>query len=147
MFIFAITKTLFLMETILTKYTGDLHTQAQHLYSGSEILTDAPLDNNGKAEFFSPTDLVASALASCMLTVMGILGRREGFSIDGAQAKITKIMGDSPRRIAEIIISLDFPANNYTDKEKAYIETAAKSCPVAKSLHPDLKQTIIFHYN
>jgi len=134
------------METILTKYTSDLHTQARHLYSGSEIMTDAPLDNNGKAEFFSPTDLVAAALASCMLTVMGILGKREGFSVDGTEARIVKNMGNDPRRIAEVIIELDFPANNYSDKEKAYIEVAARTCPVAKSLHPDLKQTIIFHY-
>jgi uncharacterized OsmC-like protein len=135
------------METIITKYTNDLHTIATHLYSGSEILTDAPLDNNGKAEFFSPTDLVATALASCMLTVMGILGQREGFRVDGTTAKVTKIMGNDPRRIAEIMIELDFPANNYTTKEKAYIEGAARACPVAKSLHPDLKQTIIFHYH
>ncbi|MEI6577410.1 MAG: OsmC family protein [Bacteroidota bacterium] len=135
------------METIITKYTTDLRTQATHLYSGSEITTDAPLDNNGKAEFFSPTDLLAAALASCMLTIMGILGRREGFSIDGTTARVTKIMGNDPRRIAEVLIELDFPANNYSDKEKKYIETAAKTCPVAKSLHADLKQTIHFHYH
>lgn len=135
------------METIFTKYTDNLHTQARHLYSGTEIMTDAPIDNNGKAEFFSPTDLAAASLASCMLTIMGMLGQREGFSIDGTEARITKIMGNNPRRIVEIIIELDFPANNYSDKEKAYIETAAKTCPVAKSLHPDLKQTIHFHYH
>jgi len=135
------------METIVTKYTSDLHTQATHLYSGSEILTDAPLDNNGKAEFFSPTDLLATALASCMMTVMGILGKREGFSIDGTTARVTKIMGNDPRRVAEIIIELDFPSTNYSVKEKAYIEGAARACPVAKSLHPDLKQTILFHYH
>lgn len=135
------------METIVTQYTTDLHTQATHLYSGSEIMTDAPLDNKGKAEFFSPTDLVATALASCMMTVMGILGNREGFSMDGTTARVTKIMGNDPRRIAEILIELDFPPNNYSVKEKAYIEGAARACPVAKSLHPDLKQTILFHYH
>jgi putative redox protein len=134
------------MITAESVYIGNLRTRAKHVLSGSEILTDAPPDNQGEGAFFSPTDLVATALGSCMITIMGIVAKRDGFSIDGTTWKVTKIMGDNPRRIAEIIIELHFPHNNYSEKERRLIEHSVKYCPVAQSLHPDLKQTIIYHY-
>ncbi|NWJ49792.1 MAG: OsmC family protein [Bacteroidetes bacterium] len=135
------------METIRTTYLGDLRTRATHVQSSEELLTDAPVDNLGKGEYFSPTDLVATALTSCMLTIMGQLANQYDFNIDGTKAKTTKVMASNPRRIGEIIIELDFPAIPYTDKEKKLIEQAAKICPVAQSLHPDTKQTIIFNFH
>ena len=134
------------METIRTTYIGELRTQATHVQSGEELLTDAPVDNQGKGESFSPTDLVATALASCMLTIMGIIARRYDFNIDGTKVKSTKIMSTSPRRIGEIIVELNFPETKYSEKEKTLLEQAAKICPVAMSLHPDIKQTIIFNF-
>jgi putative redox protein len=135
------------METIRTTYLGDLRTKAIHVQSGEELLTDAPVDNQGQGEYFSPTDLVATALTSCMLTIMGITARRFNFNIDGTTVKTTKIMTDSPRRIGEIIVELDFPEVTYSEKEMALIKQASKICPVAMSLHPDIKQTIIFHFH
>jgi putative redox protein len=135
------------METIRTIYLGDLRTKAIHVQSGEELLTDAPVDNQGKGEYFSPTDLVATALTSCMLTIMGIIATRFSFSIEGTQAKSTKIMADSPRRIGEIVVELDFPSRPYSEKEKTLLQQAAKVCPVAMSLHPDIKQTIIFNFH
>ena len=134
------------MITAKSKYIGDLRSEAVHLRSGDKITMDAPIDNQGKGEAFSPTDLVATALASCMITIVGIAANNHGFNIDGADMEITKIMASDPRRIAEVKIDFSFPANNYTDKQKRIIENAALTCPVAKSLHPDLKQTINFKY-
>lgn len=134
------------MATSKITYTGDLRTSAVHLQSGTRIITDAPVDNQGKGEAFSPTDLLATSLGNCMLTIVGIAARMHGFSIDGTTAEITKVMAQEPRRVAEIIVNLQFPANNYSDKEKAVIERAAKTCPVAYSLHPDIKQEISFNY-
>lgn len=133
------------METVRTSYLGDLRTEATHVRSGEKIITDAPLDNQGKGEYFSPTDMLAAALGSCMLTIMGIAARTHGFSIDGTNIKVTKVMGTAPRRVVEIIVELFFP-NEYSDKEKRIIELSARECPVANSLHPDLKQTLIFHF-
>lgn len=132
--------------TIETIYTGELRTQATHLASQNTIITDAPIDNNGKGEAFSPTDLLAASLGSCMLTIMGIAANTHGFSIDGTKISITKIMAANPRRVGEIIVDFAFPNNNYNDKEKMLIEKAAASCPVALSLHPDLKQTVQFKW-
>lgn len=134
------------METIRTEYLGNLRTEALHVQSGNELLTDAPVDNNGKGEYFSPTDLVATAFGSCMLTVIGIVAQRSSFSIDGTKLKITKVMAAEPRRIGEIIVEFNFPPNNYSSKEKEIIKHTALTCPVAKSLHPDLKQTLIFNF-
>ena len=134
------------METIRTTYIGELRTQAIHVQSGEELLTDAPVDNQGKGEYFSPTDLVATAFASCILTIMGIIARRYEFNIEGTHVKSTKIMNVTPRRIGEIIVEIDFPNISYSDKEKALLEQAAKICPVALSLHPDIKQTILFNF-
>jgi putative redox protein len=128
-------------------YLGELRTEAVHLQSGNKIVTDAPKDNHGKGEAFSPTDLAATSLASCMLSVMGILALKESITkSDGAVAKVTKVMYAEPRRIGEIHISITMPANNFTEKEKKMYEHAAHTCPVAKSLHPDVKQVIEFVY-
>ncbi|MCD7962641.1 MAG: OsmC family protein [Rikenellaceae bacterium] len=133
------------MATTKTIYTGDLRTEITHLKSDTVIATDAPVDNNGKGETFSPTDLVAAALGSCMLTIMGIAARTHGFDIDGTIIDTTKIMGTDPRRISEIIVDITFP-QDYDDKTKRILEAAANSCPVAHSLHPDTKQTIKYTY-
>jgi putative redox protein len=134
------------METARTIYLGDLRTKATHLQSGTEIITDAPLDNQGKGEAFSPTDLVATALGSCMMTIMGISARTHGFNVDGAKLRITKIMRSDPRRIGEVVIDIDFPPVNYTAKQKKILQVCADTCPVALSLHPDLKQTVRLNY-
>ncbi|MCX6260049.1 MAG: OsmC family protein [Bacteroidia bacterium] len=130
------------METAATKYKGDLRTEITHLRSGSFITTDAPVDNKGKGENFSPTDLVASALGSCIFTIMGIAAREHGFSIDGASCKITKIMTEKPRKIGEIKIDFDFTENEYTDKQMKILEYCVKSCPVALSLDESVFQNV-----
>lgn len=131
--------------TSKVEYLGDLRTEAVHLQSGEVIRTDAPKDNYGKGEAFSPTDLAATSLATCMLTVMGIVANREGFtSIAGTKAEVTKVMYAEPRRIGEIHIKLIFPKHDFSEKEKRMYEHTAHTCPVAKSLHPDLKQVIEF---
>ncbi len=128
-------------------YTGDLRTVATHLRSGSEIENDAPVDNQGKGERFSPTDMVATALATCILTTMGIAGKTHGINIDGTECDVEKIMAADPRRIGEIKVDIRFPKDKtYTDKEKTMLERAARTCPVAKSLHPDLKETLTFSW-
>lgn len=134
------------METAYIKYLGNLRTEAIHLQSGNKIITDAPVDNQGKGEAFSPTDMVATALGSCMMTIMGISANTHNFDLVGTEVKITKIMYSDPRRIGEVKVEFNFPPKDYSDKEKRLIEHAAKTCPVAQSLHPDLKQTIIFNY-
>ncbi len=135
------------METIRTIYCGNLRTEALHVNSGQKIITDAPTDNHGKGEAFSPTDLLCAALGSCMLTVMGIAANTHRININGTTIKITKVMISNPRKIAEVIIEFTFSGNDYTDKDKMILEKAALTCPVALSLHPDLKQTIQFSYN
>src|SRR5476649_838365 len=129
------------MATISTTYLGGLRTEATHLQSGTKIITDAPVDNHGKGEAFSPTDLLAEALASCILTTMAIIGNTHGINIDGTTAEVTKVMSPNPRRVAEVIVDLKFPSD-YTDKEKSILEHSALTCPVAVSLHPDVKKTI-----
>ena len=123
-----------------------MRSTATHVRSGTVITIDAPVDNHGKGESFSPTDLVATALGSCMMTIVGIAAQRDNFNVDGTKLSITKVMANNPRRIAEIIIDLDFPKNNYSEKEKTIIEHAARTCPVALSLHPDVKQTLSFNF-
>ncbi len=125
-------------------YEGQLRTRMTHLYSGTEVITDAPLDNHGLAQAFSPTDIVATGLASCMLTVMGIKARDMGVDLTGTSAEVTKVMAAEPRRISEVHVTLTFPKNNYTDKDKTILENTAKTCPVAHSLHPDIKQVLQF---
>ena len=130
------------MATVETIYLGELRTEATHVQSGSKILTDAPTDNHGKGEAFSPTDLVAAALGSCMMTLMGIAARTQGV---GTRLSITKVMSADPRRIGEIIIDIRFPGE-MAPKARTVLERAAATCPVARSLHPDCKQTVRFHY-
>ena len=133
------------MTTSTITYLGELRTKATHTQSNTTIYTDAPKDNHGKGEMFSPTDLVATALASCMISIMGIAAMKDGITpIDGATAEVIKIMYAEPRRIGEIHIKITFPKKEYTDKEKKIYEHSAFTCPVAKSLHPDLKQVIEF---
>jgi putative redox protein len=135
------------MLTSVVEYTGALRTSAVHQLSGEKIITDAPRDNHGKGEAFSPTDLVATALASCMVSIMGIVARREGSTpVEGARAEVTKVMYADPRRIGEIHVAITMPANKYSDKEKKVYENAAHTCPVAKSIHPDIRQVVTFSW-
>nr|WP_121269423.1 OsmC family protein [Pedobacter schmidteae] len=134
------------MSTSKITYNGGLRTTSVHLRSGNEIITDAPVDNKGKGEAFSPTDLLATSLGNCMLTIVGIAANEHGFNIDGTTCEITKIMAEGPRRVAEIVVNFQFPANNYTDKDKTIIERSANTCPVMYSLHPDIKKTVSFNY-
>lgn len=134
------------MSTITTQYIGELRTQATHLPSGNTLLTDAPVDNNGRGEAFSPTDLVCTALGSCMMTIMGIVASRHDLDLEGTRLDITKVMASDPRRIAEVVVTFTLPPRNFSDKEKALLEHAARTCPVALSLHPDLRQTVQFVY-
>jgi uncharacterized OsmC-like protein len=134
------------METAKTKYLGDLRTEIIHLRSGSVITSDAPVDNKGKGENFSPTDLVASALGSCMFTIMGIAAREHSFTIDGSTCTITKIMTENPRKIGEIRIEFDFTANEYTDKQKKILDHCVKTCPVALSLNESVFQNITLQF-
>lgn len=134
------------METINTVYEGNLRTNAIHLQSGEKIITDAPKDNQGKGEAFSPTDLLAASLGSCMMTIMGIQARKNNVNIDGISAKITKIMAQNPRRVSEVVIEFNMPEGNFTEGQKKLLEEAALNCPVAKSIHPGLKQTVKFNY-
>lgn len=128
-------------STIL--YTGNLRTEMVHLQSNSLVETDAPIDNNGKGERFSPTDLVASALGSCMLTIMAMSAESRQISIIGTICEITKIMHTDPRRIGEIIVKMHIKGKKtYSDKEKIILEKAALTCPVYLSLHEDVKKTI-----
>jgi len=131
--------------TSTVEYLGELRTEGLHVQSGKIIHTDGPKDNHGKGETFSPTDLVTTALASCMLPVMGIVSLKEGITpTTGAKAEVLKVMYPEPRRIGEIHVKPTSPKNNFSDKEKKMYEHAAHTCSVAKSLHPDLKQIIEF---
>jgi putative redox protein len=131
------------MATVETVYLGGLRTEATHVQSGTKIITDAPTDNHGKGEAFSPTDLLAESLAGCMLTTMGIAANTHGINIDNTQCEVTKIMAANPRRVAEIVVNLKFPGT-YTEKERGILEHTSLNCPVYLSLHPDLKKTIDF---
>jgi putative redox protein len=134
------------MPTSKIVYTGDLRTEATHLASGNTIITDAPIDNHGKGQAFSPTDLLATSLANCMLTVMGIAANTHSINMNGAWAEVTKVMAANPRRVSEIHVKITMPANNYSDKEKTILEHAGRTCPVAQSLHPNILQDITFLY-
>jgi uncharacterized OsmC-like protein len=133
------------MTTSTVNYQGDLRTTAIHLQSNSEIITDAPVDNHGKGQAFSPTDLVATALASCMLTVMAIKAESMQIELAGTSATVTKYMNAEPRRIGRIEVQVRLN-QNYDDKTKKILEKTALTCPVTQSLHPDLQQSIEFTY-
>jgi len=134
------------MHTSDIVYLGQLRCKATHTKSGVEIFTDAPTDNRGKGETFSPTDSVANALGTCALTTMGIVANDNTIQMDNTSAKIAKVMAGGPRRISEIHMEIIFPSNNYTDEQKKLLENTALNCPVAKSLHPDIKQKVTFFY-
>lgn len=135
------------METSRITYTGDLRTEAVHVKSGQMFITDAPIDNQGRGEAFSPTDLLATSLGACAITVVGIAARTHGFNVDGTAIKITKIMASDPRRVSEVVVEMDFPKVKYSDKEKQIIRHTINTCPVGQSLHPDLKQTFILNFS
>lgn len=136
------------MKQMEVEYLGSLRTQGTHLKSGIQIITDAPTDNNGKGEAFSPTDLTSFSLASCIITTIGIQATKNGWNIDGAYADIEKIMtSTAPRKIAGIRVKLTFPATAPKDAEtRTTLKKIAETCPVALSLHPDLKQEIEWIY-
>jgi uncharacterized OsmC-like protein len=134
------------MSTIKSSYLGNLRTQATHVLSGNALLTDAPLDNNGKGEAFSPTDLVCAALGSCMVTIMGIVADREGVSLGGLSWEITKIMHSDPRKIQEIQVNFHWSGPAFSPAMSQKLKNAARTCPVALSLDPALTQTITFDF-
>ena len=133
------------MASMTGKYLGALRTQDTHLLSGNQIITDAPPDNNGKGEAFSPTDLVCAALSSCMMTIMSMMAEKEGIDLTGLSSEITKIMASNPRKIAEIQITFSHPDLKATDIQKQKLKNAAMTCPVALSLGEGLKQSIKFN--
>lgn len=132
--------------TSIVVYEGELSTGAEHVQSGTVIRTDAPKDNQGLGRAFSPTDLLATALASCMLTIMGIRARAASLDINGTCAKVTKVMADKPRRVAQVIVEMEVVDRNLSDKDKTALEHAALNCPVAKSLSEHLQQEVRFTY-
>lgn len=135
------------MATSKVKYIGSLRTTATHLRSGETIITDAPVDNNGKGEAFSPSDLLATSLANCMITIMGMAANTHNIDLGKVEAEVTKIMATEPRRVSEVHINFDFPnKSNYSDKEKKILENAAMTCPVFYSLHPDIKKEVQFNW-
>ena len=127
------------------KYEGDLRVQLTHGPSGSVIETDAPIDNQGKGSRFSPTDLVIAALSSCMMTIMGIVARRDGIKLEGATFRGEKHMSENPRRIGKIILEFNMPSD-LTDEQKKKLEKAAHTCPVHHSLLPEIEKEIKFNY-
>ena len=133
------------MSTSKIIYKNNLRTEAQHIASGQKIITDAPLDNNGKGEAFSPTDLVATALASCMITIMAIAAEKNGINLLETSASVKKIMGTSPRTISDIVIEIKM-REDIALKDRKRLEKAALACPVHKSLHPDMNKEITFSY-
>ena len=126
-------------------YLGDLRCESEHLQSGTRVFTDAPTDNHGKGEVFSPTDLCATSLAQCMLTTIAILGKDKGINIEGSYAELQKIMNPKPRKIAEIVCDLYFHGS-FSDEEKAFIENTAMNCPVALTLSSEVKKCVTFNY-
>jgi len=124
-------------------YLGGLRTEAEHLKSGTKIVTDAPTDNNGKGEAFSPTDLVATALGSCMITIMGIAARNHEIDMDGTEVTINKVMASDPRRIGKVEVVITMPANDYSSKERKILEAAAGGCPVGRSVQEGIEDLTI----
>lgn len=134
------------MKTLKSQYLGQLSTAVIHLKSGQELNSDAPVDNNGKGQSFSPTDLVAAALGSCMVTVMGIFANKTGFDLKALHWDTTKVMTSNPRKISEIEINFYGPKPEATEEQLEKLKTIALNCPVALSLHPDVRQKINFNF-
>ena len=133
------------MHTSELEYVGKLRTSAIHIKSSQKLFTDAPVDNHGKGEGFSPTDLLATSLAACMLTVMGIAADTHNIKYEQVHAEVTKVMESNPRRVSEIIVHIKL-SGDFSQREKSILENTAKNCPVAKSLNPELIQTLKFEY-
>ena len=134
------------MTKMTISYSGNLRCKATHIQSGSQLQTDAPLDNNGKGELFSPTDLLATSLTTCMITVMGIAAEKNGFTQGEINAEVEKTMAADPRRVQKLRISITFENSSYSDQQKDILEKAALNCPVAKSLSQSLVQAVEFFY-
>jgi len=134
------------MVSMKAIYIGGLRTEVTHLKSGNKIITDAPPDNNGRGEAFSPTDLTCASLNSCMMTLMGILAERENINLTGLKADIVKIMASNPRKIAEVQITFTHENLEATDIQKEKLKRAALTCPVALSLNDELKQSVVFNF-
>jgi putative redox protein len=134
------------MVSMTGVYLGELRTEATHLRSGNKIITDAPPDNNGKGEAFSPTDLTCASLNSCMMTLMGMLAQREEIDMRGLRSEIVKIMASNPRKIAEVQITFFHDNLRATDIQKEKLKRAALTCPVALSLGEDVKQSVTFNF-
>jgi uncharacterized OsmC-like protein len=133
------------MATSKVTYLGNLRTSNEHLKSGDTYITDAPTDNQGKGEAFSPTDTVATGLANCMLTTMGIKAEGLGVVLDGSTASVTKTMASNPRRISKIEITMELP-KGVSEKNQKILEHTAKTCPVDYSLHPDIEKVVQFNW-
>lgn len=134
------------MITSKVVYKGELSTSATHEKSGTEIITDAPTDNNGLGRSFSPTDMLATSLASCMITIMAIRANESLWNIEGTNASVTKVMASNPRRVSEVKIEMEIYDRGLSNIQKQILEKAALSCPVALSLSTLLKQTVSFTY-
>ncbi|MES2518062.1 MAG: OsmC family protein [Bacteroidota bacterium] len=136
------------MPTVKTTYLGDLRTESIHLQSGSQLITDAPTDNMGKGEAFSPTDLLATATGTCMLTTMAIVAQRDEIELVGSSVDVTKIMSQTPpRRVARLEINLKLKTNIVLSEEQVKkLENTAHKCPVSLSLHPDVEQVVSFEW-
>ena len=134
------------MTTSVVTYLGDLRTRCEHLQSGGNFITDAPTDNQGRGEAFSPTDTVATALASCMLTIMGIAARDLEVDLNGSTAKVTKHMATDPRRISRIDVDLHLP-EQVSESDRKRLQRAAMACPVHHSLHPDIDRQVHFDWS
>jgi uncharacterized OsmC-like protein len=132
------------LNTAEITYLGRLRTQSTHVRSGTQIVTDAPLDNHGRGEAFSPTDLLSSALVSCMITIMGIQADKRGLDMGAVTGSVVKVMAENPRRVARLEVELRFRGHQLPPREQAQLEAAARNCPVAKSIHPDIEQDIRF---
>ena len=128
------------------KYLGDLRVECKHEQSGTIIFTDAPVDNNGQGRAFSPTDICATAVAACSLTLMGIYAKTHNVDIVGATAEVEKTMSSSPRRIAKVEIVFTMPAKNYSEKEKTSLQNAVKTCPVKLTLEPQVEMVITYNW-
>jgi putative redox protein len=135
------------LKTASVIYQGQLRTEAVHERSGSRLITDAPLDNQGKGEAFSPTDLMGVALLTCMLTTMGIAAQGRGWELGQVEGDVLKVMASAPRRVHELIVAIRFRNSPLDAAQRQTMEEIALNCPVAKSLHPDITQQVQFHYS
>ena len=133
------------MSTSKVTYLGNLRTECQHLASGAKYITDAPVDNNGKGEAFSPTDTVATGLANCMMTMMGIKARDLEVDLNHSTATVTKTMASNPRGISKIEVVFEMP-KNVSEKNRRILENTANTCPVMHSLHPDIEKEVVFNW-